>query len=587
MGVNFAQINKVKFKIAEVLLSEVKQIWPNSSFDTNGLASLLAPTPNLDLGHIAFPTFSLAKQTGEKPPEIAHKLKTNWKDKSLIKDVAVAGPYINFFLDPESLAKIFLDDINATIFFKLQMINEKPFLVEYSQPNTHKELHVGHMRNICLGQALIGALKYSGYNVIACTFPGDVGTHVAKCLWYMRYHNKENPPALGKGEWLGKMYSLAHNLLEDQRGSEQEERNREQLTQILHQLEKKSGEFYDLWKETRQWSIDLMNEVYAWSGVKFDKWYWESDVDSDSVRLVKRLQSEGKLQTSEGAIGYDLTEEKLGFCMLLKSDGNGLYATKDLELARRKFSEFQPQKSILVVDMRQELHFKQVFSVFEKVGLGKKDDCYHLKYNFVELPEGAMSSRKGNIIPLTSLINQMRNTIKDNYLNRYANDWSSEEIETTANIVAQGAIKYGMNKMDSNKKIVFDMNEWLRLDGESGPYIQYAHARIQSLIEKQGGNQRVKPQWNKLGHKLELALMLQLSQFNEVVVNSAKDFKTSSICSYLYDLAKTFNHFYQECPIGKLDDEMLKLDRISLAKAVGLTIKQGLEILGIKAPQKM
>ena len=257
------------------------------------------------------------------------------------------------------------------------------------------------MRNLCFGYSLILLFKYCGNNVITATFPGDVGTHVAKCLWFLKYHNQEPIPETGKGEWLGRMYSLAKNKLEDEKGSPKEDKNREQLTEILKQIEQKEGEFFDLWKETREWSIELMNKVYDWAGVDFDQWYWESDVDSESVKLVKKLYEEGKLVEDQGAIGLNLEDEKLGFAMFLKSDGNGLYSTKDLELARRKFADFNPQENIVVVDMRQELHFKQVFTAFEKLGLGDASKCKHLKYNFVELPDGAMSSRKGNIIPIT------------------------------------------------------------------------------------------------------------------------------------------------------------------------------------------
>lgn len=580
-------LNKLKMEVAESILTEVNKHWPNSTLDSNQFCTLLAATPNLALGHLSFPVFPLAKSTGEKPPLIAKKLKDDWQSFGLIEKVEVAGPYLNFFIASNDLAKLFVYDILSGNYFLLPAKKEQPFLIEYSQPNTHKELHVGHMRNICFGQALIGTLKYSGFPVISCTFPGDVGTHVAKCLWYLKYHNKAAVPTSGQGEWLGKMYSLAHNKLEDERGTPQEETNRKQLTEILQQLEKKSGEFFDLWKETREWSIQLMNQIYNWTGISFDRWFWESEVDSDSVKLVKELQAQGKLQVSEGAVGLDLSDENLGFCLLLKTDGNGLYATKDLELARRKFAEYNPQKSIMIVDMRQELHFKQVFSVFERVGLGKKDSCLHLKYNFVELPDGAMSSRKGNIVPLTSLIHQMKETIKNNYLKRYENEWSTEEIEKTADIVAQGAIKYGMNRMDPNKKIVFDMNEWLRLDGESGPYIQYAYARIQSLLQKQGDVLRVRATLTSLKDPLEFALLLQLNSFNEVVAQAAHEYKTSLLTNYLYDLARSFSHFYQECPIGKLEDENLKRDRLALSKAVGLTIKKGLSLLGIPSPERM
>ena len=271
-----------------------------------------------------------------------------------------------------------------------------------------------------------------------------------------------------KGGWLGALYSKAHLTLEDQRGTDKEESNRTELTKILKEIESGSGEYFDLWKETREWSLELMNKVYSWAGVKFDRWYFESEMDSPSVEMMKKLYEEGKLIESEGAIGMDLSDDKLGFCLLLKSDGNGLYSTKDVMLAQHKFEEFDIQQNFYVVDVRQSLHFKQVFKVLEKIGFEQHQNCHHIEYDFVETPGGAMSSRKGNIIPLIDLVNQMESMVKENYLEKYRGDWSDEEINETASKIANGAIKYGMVRMDSNRKIVFDMNEWLKIDGESG-----------------------------------------------------------------------------------------------------------------------
>lgn len=547
----------------------------------------IATVPNLKMGHLSFPCFKLSKELKSNPKEIADKLAGEWTGSDITEEVKAMGPYLNFFMKGSFFGQTVLAPMNASSYFKIPESGEAPFLIEYSQPNTHKELHVGHMRNLCFGHSLILLFQYCGNPVVSCTFPGDVGTHVAKCLWYLKYHNQEPVPENHKGEWLGAMYTAAHNKLEAELGTDKEEFNREQLTEILKQIEKKEGEFFELWKETREWSIALMKEVYDWAGVKFDKWYWESDVDSESVKLVKKLYEEGKLVEDQGAIGINLEDEKLGFCMFLKSDGNGLYSTKDLELARRKFEEYSPQENIVVVDMRQELHFKQVFTAFGKLGLGDTNKCRHLKYNFVELPDGAMSSRKGNIIPITELIDSMKETIKDEYLERYRGDWSDEEILETANSVALGAINYGMNKMDPNKKIVFDMKEWLRLDGESGPYIQYTHARINSLLNKFGNQQSDSPNFDLLTHDREKELMVHLSLYNWSMFKSLEGYKTSGICNYLYDLAKLFNSFYHDCPIGKLEDQELKAARLALVSSVRAALKEGLALLGIPAPQRM
>jgi arginyl-tRNA synthetase len=506
----------------------------------------------------------------------------------VIEAIEIAGPYLNFKITKSAFHKFVIAPILSGEFFKRKLKGVSPkTMIEYSQPNTHKELHVGHMRNLCLGLALTNILKYSGWDVITATFPGDMGTHVAKCLWYMKLHNKEAPPKEGKGEWLGRMYSKAHIKLEDEAGTIQEEVNKKELTAIMKELESKKGEYYELWLKTRTWSIELMESVYKWAGVKFDSWYFESEVDADSVKLVNKYLSEGKLQKSEGAIGLDLSNEKLGFCLLLKSDGTGLYATKDIELARRKFEDFKIEKSVYVVDMRQALHFKQVFKVLEHLGFEQAKNCYHLQYNFVELPDGAMSSRKGNIVPLTELIHKMEAVVKSEYLSRYEGEWAPSEIEETAKIVAEGAIKYGMLMMDTNKKIVFDMPAWLKLDGESGPFIQYSYARIQSLLKKIGYNENEKVDFSVLKAHRERVLMQMLLQFNEVVLDAAENYKPAAICAYLYDLAKAFNSFYHECPIGQAETKELKNARLSLSAATGIVLSQGLKLLGIQSPNRM
>ncbi len=556
----------------------------------------LVEPPNTDLGHLAFGCFITAKNLKKGPPVVAQLLAQELKNecaqniilKKAIASVEAAGPYINIKFAPAGLADYVLKPILSGETFKTQLTEATPkMMIEYSQPNTHKELHVGHMRNMCLGDAIVRLLRYSGYNILASTFPGDVGTHVAKCLWYMKYHNKESIPMLNKGAWLGAMYSKGNLLLEDQEGTPQEEENKKILTEILKQLEHKNGEYYDLWKQTREWSIELMKDVYKWADVHFDHWYFESDVDSDSIKTIKKYHAEGKLVESQGAIGLDFSNENMGFCLLLKSDGTGLYATKDVELARRKFEDYKIEKSIYVVDQRQALHFKQVFKTLEVLGFNQAKDCYHLQYNYVELPDGAMSSRKGNIVPLTALVETMRNHIKAEYLNRYTNEWTQEEIETVADQVAKGAIKYGMLKQDTNKKIVFDMNEWTKLDGESGPFIQYSFARINSLLKKFTFDAKAEFVTDVLAHNSELKLMQHLMNFNTVVLNSAENYKPAALCSYLYDTAKKFNTFYHDCAIGTAETPDLKKARLALAYSTGAVIKHGLSLLGIPAPERM
>ncbi len=560
----------------------------------------LVDPPNPEVGHLAYGTFILAKHLKKAPPQLA-QIFTEWLRQALVQNpelqlqiasIEAAGPYINFKLTAQVLMKWVLKPILNAQTFSMKLTQDTPkMMIEFSQPNTHKELHVGHMRNMCLGDSIVRLLRYSGYNIISSTFPGDVGTHVAKCLWYMKNHNTEPIPETHKGEWLGMMYTKGSLKLEDEENSEFAEKNKKILTEILKQLESKTGEYYDLWKETRQWSIALMKSIYQWADVSFDQWYFESDVDSDSVKTIQKYFQEGKLTQSQGAIGLDFSQDNLGFCLLLKSDGTGLYATKDIELARRKFEDYKIEKSIYVVDQRQALHFKQVFKALEHLGFEQAKNCYHLQYNFVELPDGAMSSRKGNIVPLTQLVNVMKDHIRTNYLIRYADEWSVQEMALVSDQVAQGAIKYGMLKQDTNKKIVFDMNEWIKLDGESGPFIQYSYARINSLIKKVNFELNdlnlQKMTGEHLVHPSELRLMQHLMNFNSLVLNAAENYRPANVCAYLYDTAKKFNTFYHDCSINAAETEVLKYERLALAQSTGLILKQGLALLGIPVPERM
>lgn len=553
--------------------------------------------PDLKLGDLAFGGFQFAKILKQNPAQFILRLKVELESQGdpAIESVSAAGPYLNLKLSDIIYQIDVLDHILSNGFINTPKPKDLPkTMVEYSSLNTHKEVHVGHMRNMCLGDSLCRILKFVGYPIISSTFPGDVGTHVAKCLWYLKFQNKEPIPELNKGTWLGLMYSKGSLLLEDQEKTHQGEANKKILTEILKQLECQKGEYFDLWQETRQWSIDLLNSVYTWAQIQIDKWYWESEVDAPSVEWVKKLHADGFLQTSEGAIGLDLSEQDLGFCLLIKSDGNGLYATKDLELARRKFQDYQIEKSIYVVDVRQALHFKQVFAVLKHIGFEQSKDCFHLSYNFLELPDGPMSSRKGNIVPLMQLVEAMEAHIKKEYLSRYekpemSEGWTPELIQNTARDIARGAIRYGMLKQDPNKKIIFDQNEWLKLDGDTGPYIQYTYARLSSVVRKSLADTKTVFIQTSDGYgfnNFERDVMMHLSQFYLAVWSSSQQNRPSILCNYVFDLAQKLNAFYHECPILSSEGVQKKL-RLQICEASKSVLAQGLDLLGIPTVEKM
>ena len=578
-------VNLVKQDLAAAILQVIRAEFGIAPLTEDEVERVLEVPPSLALGHYALPCFILSKHLKKKPVEVAAQLMAALSQSELLSRIEQKGPYLNFFISSKYLGERILSllaekQIPGTLPGPFQRC-----MVEYSQPNTHKELHVGHMRTACLGNAVCKILSAAGHDVVSATYPGDVGTHVAKCLWYLKKFQPEISPDEDRGTWLGRMYSSANNLLEDQKGTDQEEENRRELTAILKELHARNGEYYELWKETREWSLTLMQKAYSWLDISFDRWFFESEVDEPSLAYARELYNQGLLVEDDGAIGMDLTEDGLGFCLLIKSDGNGLYSTKDVLLAKRKFEEFGIERNIYVVDVRQAFHFQQVFKVLERIGYEHAKDCYHLAYGYVELPDGAMSSRKGNIIPLVALIENMESTIKDKYLSRYE-ELSGEKKKEIARIIANGAIKYGMLKFDNNKSIVFDMEEWLKVEGDTGPYVQYAAARINSIFKKVG-DVKVAPEFDKLDSEQEIAVVLKLAAYQEVVQVCAEQLKASPLCAYLFELSKLFNSFYAACRIGDEPDQGLKAARMNLCRSVYFTLEQGLTLLGIEIPERM
>ena len=570
--------------LSKCIVRMAKRAWPNLSLAHDEVSSHWGMPPQPEMGHYCLGCFFLAAKVRKSPAVVAKMLAGQWQPLKGVLSISNQGAYLNFVFTSDYLGeKILKPILEGNFHFLGKGLSVRRIMFEYSQPNTHKTLHVGHMRNLCLGNALTKILRYVGNDVMTATYPGDVGTHVAKCLWYIKNHvQKKEYPQSNHGDWLGEIYTQAV--------SEYSERdNAGEVTKILQQIGSGKGEYYRLWRETRQWSIELMKKFYAWSEVDFDHWFWESEVDAPSLAWAKKLHEEGALVEDQGAVGMDLSEEKLGFCILIKKDGTGLYATKDLELARRKLEDFKVEKNIYLVDNRQSHHFRQVFTVLQKLGIANAERCQHLEYEMVELASGTMSSRSGNIVPLSDLIGQMESKIVRDYLSKYLEGrepWSPEEVKKTATIIANGAIKYGMVRIDNNRKILFQMEEWLKLDGETGPYLQYTCARIQSLKRK-WGKWEWPLDWRKLEQDCEINLIIYLGEFHHVIERCAGQFKTGPLCTYLYELAKRFNGFYTRCPIGKAENPSLSRVRLALAGAVGEVLKRGLGLLGISVPERM
>lgn len=584
------------------------------------IAELLAPPPNQTLGDLAFPCFKLARAFRKGPPLIAKALaealalRTDTGDASPIAGATPTGPYLNLRLDLGAAAALILPGAaRGELLIRPDPKTEaKPrVMVEYSQPNTHKAFHVGHMRNLCLGDALVRLLRAEGSEVIAANYFGDVGAHIAKCLWWYldRLSDDERrPPDQHRGEWLGQIYTRAHNQLsqwqdEATAGNEAAAQTlakaKARTTEILQKLEARDPELVEIWEQTRRWSLDEFAEIYRWCGVTFDHLFYESEVDGEGLQMVEEFLQKGLFVVSEGAVGiYNKEIKHMPFFLLRKRDGTSLYSTKDLALARLKFEKFAIDRSIYVVDVRQSDHFRHIFRTLEKMGFPQASACEHIGYEMVELPDGPMSGRKGTVILFRALRERMTEHVLRAYLERFRGQWSDEAIDRTAAMVALGAIKYGMLSRDIVQKIVFDMDAWLDLEGNTGPYLQYVHARATSIIRKCAevgknleaavleGSKATETATAALAEPQELELVLLLDQLRPTVQNAARALRPSILCTYLHNLAKAFNRFNQACPVKPSEGAKLQ-GRLLLVSAVIRGLAQGLDLLGIPAPDRM
>jgi arginyl-tRNA synthetase len=517
----------------------------------------------------------LAKEVGKSPMEVAEELKNKIAPKDLdFEKVEVALPgFLNFWLAEKSLQAI-IAEINkkGDEFGNLEKKKEKT-MVEYSQPNTHKEFHIGHLRNVFIGSALVNVLKKAGSDVIAANYIGDTGTHIAKCLWgLVKFHPGEDFSKIeNKTEFLGKVYSEAVQKIES------DEKYKDEFKEIQKRLEDGDEEIVKLWKETRQWSLDEFDVIYKELGVSSDKVFYESEEEIAGKRMLPNLIEKGIAKKSQGAVIADLEEYNLGVLVLQREDGSALYGLKDIPLAIEKFEKYKIDSSVIVADVRQSLYFRQIFKILEQMGFKKK--MAHIGYEFVALKGGeSMSSRKGNVVPAQYLIAEVANEVKRKFPET---DISSE--------IGLGAVKFFMLKYSSGTKIDFDINESVKLEGATGPYIQYAHARIASILKKAEGNINIIKNCDLglLVHKKERQLETTLMKFPDLISEISKNFEVHHLPQYAISLADKFHSFYNDCKV--IDENNLELTaaRLELVKAVQIVLAEVLRLMGISAPEHM
>ena len=554
------------------------------------LAALVVYPTETTIAQVAFPCHSLAKTLKAAPQVIAERLAEDLRSGpplQLLRDPRAVSGYLNFSVDVEGLFDLLERPDPPAGPGSPGSLRPAPKVdVEFSQPNTHKALHVGHLRNMIYGDAVCNLLEATGTRVVRSTFPGDLGAHVAKCMWYVRKFRADEVPGADDPVWLGRMYQESDAYLAGLAGHEEEDQVRKEIGEVLRGLESRMGEHYPLYALTREWSLSHFRAVYDWLGIRFDQWHFESECDEESRALVEAKFREGFFRKSQGAIGIDLSEFELGFAIFLKRDGTGLYITKDLALLKRKFADPEVGASIVVVDSRQKLHFKQLFKTAELMGYPQAKRSLHLSYEAVTDENGAAFSSRNRTGPtLEELREIMKQKVIASYLSGYQDQWSPEEIHQAAEGIVLGALKYGFLKFDAGKLIRFVMDDWIQMEGNTGPYLQYTYARCCSLLSK------VEPGPGACGTVFstepEHDLILHLERFQATVGEAAREYRPSFLCTYLFELCRHFNRFYKECPIRTASDLGVRASRRALVQVVARTLKEGFGLLGIPPLERL
>jgi len=474
-------------------------------------------------------------------------------------------------------------------------------MVEYAQPNSHHSFHIGHARNAILGESVARLAEFAGFETIRASYPGDIGLGVITVLWaYERFHRGQEPAGLHeRGQWLLKIYAEATTLLTEKEGETAEEKKRrEQFESERREMYRRwdagDPELIKLWRRTRQWSLEELDDILRLLDIKIDVFFFESEVDKPSKAIVEELIARGIAEDERPQGGpvivkiderLGLKKEKYRVAVILRSDGTTLYATKDLALAKVKFEKYNVDRSVYVVDVRQSLHFQQVFKILELWGFPQARNCYHLAYGFVTLPEGAMSARKGNVVFFKDVADEAHRRVQAVIAEKNPS-LNPEERQQVARAVGLGAIAYAMLSVDNTKDILFDWESALSFDGQSAPYIQNAHVRASSILHKAAAIPGDAPFAYEL-HESEIDLIDMISRFPALVRQAALEYKPLLIANYAYQLAKTFHGFYHVVPVLQAETDAMRDARLRLVDAVRQTLANSLRLLTIEAPEMM
>ncbi|HYG38433.1 MAG TPA: arginine--tRNA ligase [Cytophagales bacterium] len=591
----------------EKLLQEsiVKAFKDNFEVELTPEQIALQPTKKEFEGTYTFVTFPFVKQSKKSPEDTGRILGEFIKSSTqIIADFNVVKGFLNFVISDKIWVNIFTGILSSTEYGSHPQKGQK-VMVEYSSPNTNKPLHLGHLRNNFLGYSLSEILKMNGYEVIKANLVNDRGIHICKSmLAYSKWGNNETPESAGiKGDHLiGKYYVLFDKEYKKEidtlkaQGTEEEAAKKQapvivEAQQMLKKWEDGDKEVNDLWRKMNGWVYQGFEETYKTIGVDFDKFYYESQTYLLGKDVVEEGLEKGVFyKRDDGSVWADLTQDGLDEKLVMRSDGTSVYITQDLGTADLKFKDFNLDRSIYVVGNEQDYHLNVLFLILKKLGRPYADGLYHLSYGMVDLPSGKMKSREGTVVDADELVNEMVQTACEHTTELgKIEGFAEEEAKELYRVLGLGALKYFLLKVDPKKRMMFNPQESIDFQGNTGPFIQYTYARISAILR------RAKDLSIDLSNAAkviniqpaEREVIYQLSLFPKKVEEAAETYSPSIIAQYVYDTAKEYNRFYAEVSIfNEQDTEALRF-RVQLSQSVARTIKEGLRLLGIEAPERM
>lgn len=549
---------------------------------------------------VTFPFTRFSKKTPEQTgAEIGEYLVKQLDD---VTDYNVIKGFLNLSISDSYWTNCLLSDILDSDYGQFPPNGEK-VMVEYSSPNTNKPLHLGHVRNNLLGYSVAQILSAKGYDVIKANLVNDRGIHICKSmLAWQQFGNNETPESTGlKGDHLvGKYYVIFDKEYKKQitelvaAGQTEDEAKKnapviKQAQEMLLKWESGDPQVKELWAKMNGWVYEGFGETYKKLGVDFKKYYYESDtylLGKDTID--EGLQKGVFFKKDDGSVWIDLTEDGLDQKLVLRADGTSVYITQDLGTAQLKYDDFKMDKSIYVVGNEQDYHFKVLFLILEKLGKSWAKGLFHLSYGMVDLPSGKMKSREGTVVDADDLMDEMVSTAKSRTeeLGK-VEGFSEEEKAKLYEMIGMGALKFFLLKVEPKKRLLFDPNESIDFQGHTGPFIQYTHARIRSVLAKANYNSKLTQSYTHTLTPLEKDLIVNLSKYRDVIAASAREYSPAQIANYVFELAKLFNKFYHEESILKAEEANVKNFRLDLASATASVINKSMRLLGISVPDRM